>query len=163
MAGLRSPTLFVHSPDGTGRRFIAEQVGNVFIINPDDSMIPEPFLNMTEIVEALGERGFLSLAFHPDYATNRRLYVYYSLQIADDMYTRLSELLADESNPNLVDRGSERILMDIHQPFENHKGGDVSLPLPVVVYNCYCYCYSGVSRCFTKNESRLFYDTCYDD
>ena len=37
------------------------------------------FLDMRSLVDdAVGERGLLGLAFHPDFETNRRLYVYYT-------------------------------------------------------------------------------------
>ena len=69
------------------------------------------------------ERGFLSLAFHPNYALNRRLFVYYSTNYEGSHKTRLSEFFAHPENMDKVDEDSERVLLDIDQPYANHNGG----------------------------------------
>ena len=66
------------------------------------------------------ERGLLGLAFHPDYATNRRLYLYYWVRGGGGC-TRVSELTVG------VDGGADvsalRTIITIDQPQGNHNGG----------------------------------------
>jgi hypothetical protein len=54
---------------------LSEQIGNIFIIQPDGSLNPTPFLNFTDSVLTNFEDGLLAFAFHPDYVNNRKLYV----------------------------------------------------------------------------------------
>jgi glucose/arabinose dehydrogenase len=71
-------------------------------------------------VLAGGERGLLGLAFHPQFALNRRLFVDYTRQ--PDGATVVSEFTASPDRSAVL-AGSERVLMVIPQPFENHNGG----------------------------------------
>src|SRR2546426_185417 len=70
------------------------------------------------------EEGLLSLAFHPQFKTNRLFYIYYSQQNPRRSVISEFKMLADA--PDRADMKSERIVMKVPQPFENHKGGQVS-------------------------------------
>lgn len=128
--GLKNPVVLRSALDGTNRKFIAEQTGEVWIHMPDGVVLPKPFLNLTEIIlttDRFGdERGFLTLAFHPEYSVNGRVFIYYSLEIDGEDYTRLSEVTLYEGSEVEIDPESERILLDIPQPFANHNGGEVT-------------------------------------
>jgi glucose/arabinose dehydrogenase len=63
------------------------------------------------------------LAFHPDFATNRRFFVNYTDLEGN---TVVSEFEADERDANTVDPSSELIILTIEQPFANHNGGDLA-------------------------------------
>jgi len=67
------PTSMEFSPDG--RLFVAEQQGSLHVIK-DGALLPTPFV--TVAVEPTSERGLLGVAFDPNYATNRYVYVYYT-------------------------------------------------------------------------------------
>lgn len=104
------------------------------MIFPNGTRLEEPFLNISGLVydnsgSFYSEEGFLSLAFHPQYATNRLLYVYYAYRVVVGsttyFYTRISEFTTLADNPNKVDISTERIVMNISQPFVNHNGGRV--------------------------------------
>jgi len=129
--GFRNPLILRHAGDGTRRRYIAEQIGLVWIFEPNGNKLEEPFLNLTQVVKTSDrpgdERGFLQIAFHPSYATNRKLYIYYTFEDAETevLYSRLSEILRSQDNPNKVDHTTERVLLDMFQPFQNHNGGDI--------------------------------------
>ena len=49
--------------------FIVEQAGRILVMK-DGRVLPTPFLDIRSLVVAGGERGLLSVAFHPDFATN---------------------------------------------------------------------------------------------
>ncbi|KXJ07455.1 HHIP-like protein 2 [Exaiptasia diaphana] len=77
------------------------------------------------------ERGFLSLAFHPDYRKNGRLFVYYSTRLGEsddksaDHKSVLSEFTVSNLNPNRANHDSEKIILEIPQPRSNHNGGQI--------------------------------------
>src|SRR5439155_12573247 len=68
-AGLKSPVYVTNAGDGSGRLFIVEQAGRILVAK-DGRVLPTPFLDIRSLVASGGERGLLSIAFHPDFATN---------------------------------------------------------------------------------------------
>ncbi|MEY4549283.1 MAG: hypothetical protein RL685_5478 [Pseudomonadota bacterium] len=127
--GLTGPILITQPRGETARLFIAEKPGIVRIVQ-EDTLLPDPFLDLTEVVseagEASGEMGLLGLAFHPQYAQNRRFYVYYSVVEDDQHLSRLAEYTALADDPDVADVASERVLLEIEQPEENHNGGHLA-------------------------------------
>lgn len=116
-SGLDQPLLVTAAPDGSGRIYVAGKTGRVYAI--DDGRA-RTFLDITDRVGSTGyEQGLLGLAFHPGYATNRRLFVNYTDAQGD---TVVSEFRAGARS---ADPGSERVLLRIDQPFENHNGGHI--------------------------------------
>ncbi len=127
---LRNPLLLRTPDDGTGRLFVAEQVGIVHIYYKNGSKIADPFMNLTDVVLTSSwrgdERGLLGLAFHPNFKQNGRLFVYFSIRSEGEQHIRISEFQVDPANPNKVNRTSERIVLQQRQPYWNHNGGEVS-------------------------------------
>src|SRR5262245_51242316 len=74
--GLEAP-LYVSAPAADSRVFIVEQPGRIRIVK-DGKLLSRPFLDITDRVGYGGERGLLSVAFHPNYASNGFLYVNYT-------------------------------------------------------------------------------------
>jgi glucose/arabinose dehydrogenase len=109
--------------DGSGRLFINEQQGRIRIIGPGGDLRADPFVDLSNRITAGGERGLLGLAFHPDFASNRRLFVHYSR--AGDGATVVSELRA-ATDLATADASSERVLLTVAQPFANHNGGQLA-------------------------------------
>jgi glucose/arabinose dehydrogenase len=114
ITGLSSP-LFVSAPPGDGRLFVVEQTGDIEIVE-NGVRRSTPFLDLS--VTSGGERGLLGLAFHPGYAQNGRFYVNYTI----GSVSRISEFTVS-GDPDLADPGSERVLIEVTQPFTNHNGG----------------------------------------
>ncbi|KAJ4939355.1 hypothetical protein JOQ06_028804 [Pogonophryne albipinna] len=127
--GLRNPLAMVHANDGTHRFFVAEQVGLVWTYLPDRSKLEKPFLNITKAVLTSSwegdERGFLGLTFHPKHKYNRKLYVYYSVEVGFDERIRISEFQVSAHDMNVVDHASERVILEIDEPASNHNGGQL--------------------------------------
>jgi plastocyanin len=80
--GFVAPMEFVSAHDGTGRMFVVDQTGLIKIITSNGNQIEEPFLDIRDRMVAISpdydERGLLGLAFHPDFAQNGRIFVFYS-------------------------------------------------------------------------------------
>ena len=77
LTGLLDPLYVTHAHDGSNRLFVVEQAGRILVLQPQAS-IPTVFLDLRPLVLSGGERGLLGLAFHPDYASNRRFFVNYT-------------------------------------------------------------------------------------
>ncbi|MBI2072462.1 MAG: PQQ-dependent sugar dehydrogenase, partial [Gemmatimonadetes bacterium] len=116
-AGLTNP-LYLTAPPGDPRLFVAEQPGRIRIV-ADESLLATPFLDITDRVLDGGERGLLSVAFHPNYATNGYFYVDYT-DLSGDTRVERYRVSAD---PNLADQGSAKLILFVDQPYANHNGG----------------------------------------
>jgi glucose/arabinose dehydrogenase/plastocyanin len=122
-SGLHSPVNVAVPPDGSGRIFVVEQAGTIRIINPDGSVEPEPFLDISATTgNRQGEQGLLGLAFHPDYAKNGRFYIDYNDNYRNGAIT-VTEFTVDNRDPNKVQRNSERPLLVIEKSYAEHNGG----------------------------------------
>jgi glucose/arabinose dehydrogenase len=125
VSGLAAPVGMEVSNDGSGRLFVLEQGGRIRIIQ-NGALVGAPFLDITSKVESGGEKGLLGLAFHPSFSSNRRFFVYYTRRLSLQLQSVFSEYAASSSNPNQADASSERILLVVNQPFNNHNGGQLA-------------------------------------
>jgi len=112
--------LYVTAPAGDARLFVVEQTGRVKIVKAG-RVLAQPFLDLTEKTRAGGERGLLSLAFHPRYATNGYLYVNYTDTHGDTKVERYTV----SRDPDRADTASGNVLFTVDQPYANHNGGHV--------------------------------------
>jgi len=116
----------LHSADdGTNRLFVVEQEGRiqVFENNPNTS-VTQVFLDIRDLVLFGGEQGLLGLAFHPGFAQNGYFYVDY---VADNpRRTVIARYTVSSSNSDQAERNSELVLLEVAQPFSNHKGGQIA-------------------------------------
>ena len=128
-----APVRVVAAPDESGRLFVVDQTGQIWVITSDGTLLQEPFLDiadqLVELRQTYDERGLLGLAFHSAYPRNGRFFVYYSAPLREgapqdfDHTSRISEFRVSSQNPNSADLGSERIILAVDQPQSNHNGG----------------------------------------
>ncbi len=133
--GLTAPVDLKVPADGTGRRFVVDQVGLIYVIDEADNLLGEPFLDLQDRMVTLSsgydERGLLGMDFHPDYAENGRFFVYYSAPLRAEApqgwnhTSHLSEFTVSSENPDQADPETERIVMAIDQPQSNHNSGSI--------------------------------------
>jgi glucose/arabinose dehydrogenase len=110
--------VYVTAPPGDRRRiFVVEQGGYVWIVRGGDKL-DRPFLAIPSRISSGGERGLLSLAFAPDYASSGRFYVYYT---APDGDIRIVEYR--RASANRADHDSARVVLSVEHPASNHNGG----------------------------------------
>lgn len=131
--GFTSPVLLVESPDNTGRLFVVDQTGQIWILTENGTRLDEPFLNLADSLVELNphydERGLLGLAFHPGYSENGKFYVYYSRPLREEAIdnfshtNRLAEFQVSPTNPDRAEPDSEKVLIEIDWPYMNHDGG----------------------------------------
>ena len=121
-SGLSAPIFLTHAGDGTKRIFIVERAG-VIRVAQAGSNVSSVFLNITALTTTDGERGLLGLAFHPQYETNRRFFVYFTRTDGD---LQISEFEASPTNPNVALTAEKSILTIEHSLNSNHNGGTIA-------------------------------------
>jgi hypothetical protein len=119
-SGLSSPVLVTHAGDGRNRLFIVEQPGVIKVLQPGAAS-PTVFLDIKSKIAFSGERGLLGLAFHPQYALNGRLFVFYTR--AGDGALVISEFAASPASANTAGTAERVILTIPHSDNANHNGG----------------------------------------
>ena len=134
--GFTAPMEFISARDGTGRMFLVDQIGLIKIVKADGTVQEEPFLDvrdrMVELMSGFDERGLLGLAFHPDFANNGRLFVFYSAPLRSgapegwNCTSHVSEFSISKSDPNKADLSTEKILLQVDKPQFNHNGGTIT-------------------------------------
>lgn len=111
--------LFIAAPKGDRRLFVVEKAGVIRVVKGDKV---STFLDISDRVNDIGERGLLGLAFDPDYDTTGRFYVNYIS--ADGSHTVVERYTASPPDANRADRGTRQRVIEIPQePYTNHKGG----------------------------------------
>jgi len=115
---LSSPLGVTHAGDGSGRLFVVERGGRVRIVK--GGKIISTFLDISNHLTSGGERGLLGLAFHPDFAANGFLFVYYTRPGGDIVISRMQANAARTfASANTLDT----ILTIGHGLHSNHNGG----------------------------------------
>ncbi len=119
--GLTAP-VFLAQPLDDGRIFVVEQAGIIRVIR-DGVPQTTPFLDIRSRVGSGGERGMLSVAFHPQYPTNKYFYVYFTALNGDIRIERFTTT----ANAEVADPATARLIITSpHSQFANHNGGLVA-------------------------------------
>jgi glucose/arabinose dehydrogenase len=123
-SGFARPLYLTHAGDGSGRLFVVEQGGRIWILQ-DGAQLDTPFLDLSALVSpdanqfGYTERGLLGLAFHPNYAENGTFFVNYTDTQGNTVIARMRV----SADPNAADPASLEPILNIAQPFANHNGG----------------------------------------
>jgi glucose/arabinose dehydrogenase len=126
LTGLSSPVLLTHAGDGSGRLFVVEQGGLIKVV-VNGAVRPTPFLDLRSKVATVSEEGLLGLAFHPNYESNGRFFVFYTAkppagQTANKGSNTLEEYQVS-SNPEIANPTAVRTLFALPDRAENHNAG----------------------------------------
>jgi glucose/arabinose dehydrogenase len=121
-SGLDAP-IFLTAPPGDSRLFILERPGRIRVLQ-NGNLLGTPFLDIRPLTTTSGERGLLSLAFHPQYASNGYFFIYYT-NLAGDIVIERRQVSA--GNANVADPLSALTILTIpHPTFNTHYGGLLS-------------------------------------
>jgi glucose/arabinose dehydrogenase len=134
--------LLATSPPGDERLFVIEQRGAIRIFQPDETLLPDPFLDLSGDaggpVLAGGEQGLLGLAFHPQYAANGQFFVFYTKrQVPADSLHPIRDVLARcQRSANDPDRAEPTCVevLSIKDAFSNHNGGMIEFGSDGLLY-----------------------------
>ncbi len=125
--GFSLPLAFVQDPSQPNVQVVVEQGGRVRVIQ-NGVLLDGDFLDLTSDVVSGGEQGLLGLAFAPDYAASRRVYVNFTNRSG---HTAVARFLRDANNSLRADPATRFDLVwpgglpYIEQPFANHNGGNL--------------------------------------
>jgi glucose/arabinose dehydrogenase len=147
VTGLPSPVDLVAAPDSSGRLFIIDQTGKIFVLS-NGALLATPFLDESAHIVPLNatydERGLLDLAFHPGFTNPNspgfhKLYTFESVPTgpaadftfpnagsppaSPNCQTVFYEWSVSATNPNVVDTSTKREVVRIDKPYSNHNGG----------------------------------------
>lgn len=125
-SGLARPLYMISPPGELDRLFVVEQwsgsTGRIRIYKRSTGTIQptnSPFFSLS--VSNGNEQGLLGLAFHPQFATNRKFYVYFTKPNTGAVQIR--EYQASASNPDVADLTTARDILTFAKPQTNHNGG----------------------------------------
>jgi glucose/arabinose dehydrogenase len=132
--GTFNAPIFVTSPPGDSRLFVVERGGTIQALHDGTST---QFLNISTMVDTVSERGLLSMAFDPNYATNGLFYVFFNDNGTGG--ATQGDIHIDEyhvsSNPNVADQATRRPVMTIgHSSAGNHNGGQLQFGKDGLLY-----------------------------
>jgi glucose/arabinose dehydrogenase len=118
-SGFDSP-VFVGAPRSEpGKLYVVEQAGVIRVL-VNGKLRARPFLDIRSLVRSGGEQGLRSVAFHPNYASNHRFFVYFNDKSGD---VRVFEF---RSNGVVGLRATAKPLLRVgHRQYSNHNGGQL--------------------------------------
>lgn len=117
------------APGERDRLFVLEKGGRIqMVTNLGGQPRKEVFLDLTGPrdgpLQTNSECGVLGLAFHPNFAANRQVYVFYSLKVGGQLHQRISRFTA-APGAWTVDPSTEEPLISQPDPAGNHNAGDL--------------------------------------
>jgi glucose/arabinose dehydrogenase len=118
------PVALLQAPGGGSRWFVVEQQGRVQVFEDVPMPVASSFIDITDRVDDGGEMGLLGMAFHPEFPIDPRVFLSYTNQSAGRV-SRISEFRSNNGGATL-DPNSERILLVVGQPEDNHNGGHLA-------------------------------------
>lgn len=130
---VQSPVTMAVPGDGTNRQFIVQKEGKVWVVE-NGKLLATPFIDvsgdMVKVNPAYDERGLLGMAFHPQYKSNGKFYLYYSAPVANagkglNHKTVIAEFKTAKSADNTASNSTKRVVLEYDQPESNHNGGDI--------------------------------------
>ena len=126
VSGFDSPIGVTNAGDGTNRLFIVERRGTVRVVQNNalqDGFFLDIRNNTQGGLSSGGERGLLGLAFHPDFETNEKLFVYFTRGDGDLV---IAEMTANAARTSASVTTLDPIISPIeHSSFSNHNGGQL--------------------------------------
>ena len=126
------------SSNHSQRLYVVDQIGKIWTIDKDGFKRPTPFLDLSSKIVSLNpngdERGLLGLAFHKDFKTNGRFFVYYQLPprpggpVPGATWNNLSRVSEFNviSDQQKADPNSEKVILEWDDPQGNHNGGSLA-------------------------------------
>jgi hypothetical protein len=121
--GFASPLFVAAPPNDFDHLYVVERAGRIKVCDINNGNVLGTFLDISGLTTTVGERGLLSMVFHPQYngTTNKDFFVYYTNSGGNIVIAKYRAI-----NP-LVANTAGTILLTINHPtFSNHNGGQVA-------------------------------------
>jgi len=126
---IERPIVLTHAGDGSGRVFIASQLGNIYMLDKaDDAAEPKLWFDFQKHVsykDNENEEGLLGFCFHPKFKDNGRFFVFYTKKDAPP-HTSVVSGFTLAKGAATADAASEKEVIRVPQPYWNHNGGTIA-------------------------------------
>ncbi len=121
VGSFKAPTYVTAAPGDPTRLYVVERAGTIKVLRDG---VQGTFADLTPLVSGTdGERGLLSIAFAPDFATSRRFYAYYTGKRPGLADVTLARFVA--TGPDSAPATPEVLLTIPHGRQANHNGGQL--------------------------------------
>jgi hypothetical protein len=108
---------------GSDVMLVTEKIGRVRAV-VDGELRSQPFLDLTDVVGSQGnEQGLLTIELHPQFAENRRLFLFYTDRRG---HSQLIEATADQDDQTVSDSEDPRHILEIPQQHQYHQSGSIA-------------------------------------
>ncbi|MDF2693357.1 MAG: hypothetical protein K0S65_1740 [Labilithrix sp.] len=121
-----APVELVFGPGG--RAYVVEQGGIVKVVPPGGGE-PTVALDISDRITSGGEAGLLGLAFDPAFAENGFVYLYFTAKLEVKEGVVFQDVVARMFSADggaTFDPSSQKILIQVDDPFSNHNGGHIA-------------------------------------
>ncbi|MFN0204795.1 MAG: PQQ-dependent sugar dehydrogenase [Planctomycetota bacterium] len=121
--GFSSPIQVTAPRSDFSRVYVVERAGRIKVCDINTGVVLSTFLDISALTTTTGERGLMSMAFHPEFdaVNNKDYYVYYTNLAGSIVIARYRAITP------LVSNIAASILITIPHPnFSNHNGGQVA-------------------------------------
>jgi len=125
--GFDQPIYVSSDPSDAGRLFVAEREGTIKLV---ENGVTSEFADLGAAVDCggscEGERGLMSIALAPDFATSGRLFAAYANDLDGEIH--VDELVSTDPGHRSADPSTRRPLASIPHPEDsNHNGGQIQV------------------------------------
>jgi uncharacterized repeat protein (TIGR03806 family) len=126
---LSQPLAMLQAPGDDSRWFVVQKTGTVRVFANTASPTAGNFISLT--VNANSEGGLLGIAFHPQWATNRQVFL--SFTEGTPMVSVVARFTSTDNGATL--NPATRVdIIRVNQPFENHNGGQIAFGPDTFLY-----------------------------
>jgi uncharacterized repeat protein (TIGR03806 family) len=122
------PLGLVQAPADNAWFYVLEKTGRMRAVPTNNNAVvgdTRDFLNLTGIVNTESEGGLLSAAFHPSYATNRFVYVSYTLTVGSTFTMRISRYTSTDGGLTL-NPSTKLDILSHPKTKTNHNAGNIA-------------------------------------
>ncbi|MEI7575361.1 MAG: PQQ-dependent sugar dehydrogenase [Armatimonadota bacterium] len=122
-SGLNQPMQYQAVPGQPGLAYVLERGGVIRVLSAD-VLQAAPLMNISTLLSSVGEGGLFGIAFDPNFATNRYIYLHFST--GTDVDTQITRFTVNPSFLTANFSSAFSILRVSQAPYTNHKGGSIN-------------------------------------
>jgi uncharacterized repeat protein (TIGR03806 family) len=126
------PIAMLQEPGNSARWYVVQKTGSVRVFNNTANVsATSEFINIAGRLNSNpsssnDERGLLGMAFHPNYPTDPRVYLFYTgTHSTLGLVDRVSQFRL-AAGGTVLDTASEIELLNVDDPEDNHNGGNIA-------------------------------------
>jgi uncharacterized repeat protein (TIGR03806 family) len=126
------PVAMLQEPGNSARWYVVQKTGQVKVFdNTANVATTRTFIDISSKLNSSpsdpqDERGLLGMAFHPNYPTDPRVYLYYTgAGGSTGLVDRVAEFRTQDGGATLAS-ATELVLFNVNDPESNHNGGNIN-------------------------------------